>query len=191
MTGFRSGPWLAPGDVRDEESAAAVDIHARKAVNLGERVLSRFDHPGKCRATRSLLVAIESQCASTLRMTDPMADIVQPIYPASLLHADGPKRLVKATGGGVLDQFLAGCFATLCARKFLCRYHGAIDSPEQAHDDQNMGHNILLTVLLAVRVPAAANNLVLRLAWPRCPQAGRIARPIQISRTAPMKPQTR
>jgi hypothetical protein len=44
---------------------------------------------------------------------------------------------------------------------------------------------------LTVRVSAAANNLLLRLAWPRCPQAGRIARPIQISRTAPMKPEIR
>jgi hypothetical protein len=40
---------------------------------------------------------------------------------------------------------------------------------------------------LAVRASAAANNLLLRLAWPRCPRAGRIARTIQISRTAPMK----
>jgi hypothetical protein len=54
---------------------------------------------------------------------------------SSLLQAEGPKRLVKATGLGVLDQCLPGCFATLCACKFLCRYHGAIDSPEPAHDD--------------------------------------------------------
>src|SRR5271165_6545766 len=68
------------------------------------------------------------------------------IYPTSLLHAEGPERLVKTTGLGVLDQCLPGRFATLCAGKFLCRYHGAIDSPEPAHDDQNMGHHILLTV---------------------------------------------
>ena len=44
---------------------------------------------------------------------------------------------------------------------------------------------------LAVRAWAAANNLLLRLAWPRCPQAGLIARAIQISKTAPMKPEIR
>jgi hypothetical protein len=66
---------------------------------------------------------------------DPMTDIGQPIFPASLLHAEGPERLVKATGLGVVDQCLPGSFATLCARKLLCRYHGAIDSPKPAHDD--------------------------------------------------------
>ena len=40
---------------------------------------------------------------------------------------------------------------------------------------------------LALRASAAANNLLLRLGVPRCAQAGRIARTIQISKTAPIQ----
>ena len=55
--------------------------------------------------------------------------------PLSLLHAEGPKRLVNATGLSVLNECQPGRFATLCARKFLGRYHGAIGNAEPADDD--------------------------------------------------------
>jgi hypothetical protein len=54
---------------------------------------------------------------------------------SSLLHADGPERFFNATGLSVLNEYQAGGFATLCARKFLGRYHGAIANAEPADDD--------------------------------------------------------
>jgi hypothetical protein len=67
--------------------------------------------------------------------------------PLSLLRAEGPKRLFDATGLGVINQRQSGCIATLCARKFLCRYRGALDGPaEPADDDENVGHNMFLTL---------------------------------------------
>ena len=175
----------------DEASAVAADIHARKAVDPGEGAFRQLDHLGIYRAIRSLLCRDRNPPAR--------GHTGQPVWPASLLHADGPERLVKATGARVLDQFLPGCptlllsffFATLRARKFLCRYHGAIDSPEPAHDDQNMGHNILLTALFGGARFGSGKQSLAAPGAASMPQAGRIARPIQISRTAPMKPQTR
>jgi hypothetical protein len=60
------------------------------------------------------------------------------------LQTEGPKRVLKAAGLGMLSERKPGCLAPLCAGKLLSRYCGAIYSPAKpANDDENMGQNNL------------------------------------------------
>jgi hypothetical protein len=70
----------------------------------------------------------------------------------SLLYAEGPKRFFDAAGLGVLNQCQPGCFASLRARKFLCRYRCALNGPaEPANDNQNVDHDASSVVAFWLR----------------------------------------
>ena len=187
----------------------AVDIHARKAVDLDERVLRQLDHLRNCRAIRSLL------CCDQSRRLEMMS--------ASILAGQLklPAQLTMNGADGAIDV-ADQAVAEYDVRDFPVRPRGRSATAEHSEispspppmSTRNMAWfgprrkanwSVLLSIVwpggrviissppscLTVRVSAAANNLLLRLAWPRCPQAGRIARPIQINRTAPMKPEIR